>query len=32
MEATLRSLLAELEEEGRRNDEQEQERSKKMLN
>src|SRR5437879_10142404 len=32
MEATLRSLLAELEEEGRRNDEQEQERSEKMLN
>jgi predicted O-methyltransferase YrrM len=32
MEATLRSLLAELEEEGRRNDEHEQERSKKMLN
>ena len=32
MEATLRSLLAELEEEGRRNDEQEQERRKKMLN
>jgi predicted O-methyltransferase YrrM len=32
MEAALHSLLTELEEEGRRNDEQEQERSKKMLN
>ncbi len=32
MEAALRNLLIELEEEGRRNDEQEQERSKKMLN
>lgn len=32
MDATLRALLAELEEAGRLNDEREQERSKKMLN
>jgi predicted O-methyltransferase YrrM len=32
MDATIRALLAELEEEGRRNDAREQERSKKLLN
>ncbi len=32
IDARLRALLQELEEEGRRNDEREQERSKKMLN
>ncbi len=32
MDASLRHLLSELEEAGRRNDEQEQDRSRKMLN